>query len=258
MQRLQAAEKDSAVLRARDAKLQTALAEKNLENLELRWRLAAAREATNPSLAQVSNAFHAPWGRLINGMIAAYLECILTKPSSALPVQAECGMLSDALQTRASSAVSMEPCMQQACQPPWTRHRFYGRVASDKMLQLSPEQAALLSMLGVNVGSAACGRRGSCCWTRQWCASSSGCVARRRPRRRRCASCRRSCRQSTSARSPRPGASSWPSAALCRRAPPFPLCVRGGARSLPPHIMEDCLHVLLVTGRLVAPPGVSL
>ena len=60
VQRLQAAEKDSAVLRARDAKLQTALAEKNLENLELRWRLAAAREATNPSLAQVSNAVHAP------------------------------------------------------------------------------------------------------------------------------------------------------------------------------------------------------
>ena len=60
VQRLQAAEKDSAVLRARDAKLQTALAEKNLENLELRWRLAAAREATNPSLAQVSKRFLRP------------------------------------------------------------------------------------------------------------------------------------------------------------------------------------------------------
>ncbi len=53
MQRLQASEKDASALRTREAKLQTALAEKNLENLELRWRLAAAREATNPSLAQV-------------------------------------------------------------------------------------------------------------------------------------------------------------------------------------------------------------
>ena len=53
VQRLQAAEKDASALRTREAKLQTALAEKNLENLELRWRLAAAREATNPSLAQV-------------------------------------------------------------------------------------------------------------------------------------------------------------------------------------------------------------
>lgn len=53
VQRLQAAEKDAAALRTREGKLQTALAEKNLENLELRWRLAAAREATNPSLAQV-------------------------------------------------------------------------------------------------------------------------------------------------------------------------------------------------------------
>ena len=80
VQRLQAAEKDSTILRARDAKLQTALAEKNLENLELRWRLAAAREATNPSLAQVSNAFGAPSGRLTQGMSVA------SKPSSALPV----------------------------------------------------------------------------------------------------------------------------------------------------------------------------
>ena len=53
VQRLQAAEKDAAALRTREGKLQTALAEVNLENLELRWRLAAAREATNPSLAQV-------------------------------------------------------------------------------------------------------------------------------------------------------------------------------------------------------------
>ncbi len=53
VQRLQAAEKDATALRTREAKLQTALAEKHLENLELRWRLAAAREATNPSLAQV-------------------------------------------------------------------------------------------------------------------------------------------------------------------------------------------------------------
>ena len=139
-----------------------------------------------------------------------------------------------------------------------TRHGSYVWAAAGKVLQLSHEQAALLSMLGADVGCAACGRRGSCCWTRRWCASLSGCAAQRRPRRRRCASCRRSCRRSISARSPRPGASSWPSAALCRRAPPFPLCVPGGARSLPPHIMEDCLHVLLVTGRLVAPPGVSL
>lgn len=53
VQRLQAAEKDASALRTREAKLQTALAEKNLEFLELRWRLAAARETTNSSLAQV-------------------------------------------------------------------------------------------------------------------------------------------------------------------------------------------------------------
>lgn len=53
VQRLQAAERDATALRTREGKLQTALAEKNLENLEVRWRLAAAREATNPSLAQV-------------------------------------------------------------------------------------------------------------------------------------------------------------------------------------------------------------
>ena len=53
VQRLQAAERDATASRTREGKLQTALAEKNLENLEVRWRLAAAREATNPSLAQV-------------------------------------------------------------------------------------------------------------------------------------------------------------------------------------------------------------
>ena len=88
MQRLQAAEKDSAVLRARDAKLQTALAEKNLENLELRWRLAAAREATNPSLAQVSNAVCAPSGSLFQGMSAAYIEVSRLELFSAPPVKA--------------------------------------------------------------------------------------------------------------------------------------------------------------------------
>lgn len=53
VERLRKSETELAALRPREAKLQTALAEKNLENLELRWRVAAAREATNPSLAQV-------------------------------------------------------------------------------------------------------------------------------------------------------------------------------------------------------------
>ena len=50
--RLRAADKEAASLRTREARLQAALAEKNLENLELRWRLASSRDATNPSLAQ--------------------------------------------------------------------------------------------------------------------------------------------------------------------------------------------------------------
>ena len=83
MQRLQAAEKDSAVLRARDAKLQTALAEKNLENLELRWRLAAAREATNPSLAQVSKRFLCP----IRACHLGHERCPLEKESIWNPPQ---------------------------------------------------------------------------------------------------------------------------------------------------------------------------
>ena len=85
VQRLQTSEKESAVLRARDAKLQTALAEKNLENLELRWRLAAAREATNPSLAQVSNTYlphqgkpHADYERSL--LDTSHLEHIYTMP----------------------------------------------------------------------------------------------------------------------------------------------------------------------------------
>lgn len=53
LERLRKVEAELASVRPREAKLQTALAEKNLENLELRWRVAAAREATNPSLAQV-------------------------------------------------------------------------------------------------------------------------------------------------------------------------------------------------------------
>lgn len=59
VERLRKAEAELASLRPREAKLQTALAEKNLENLELRWRVAAAREATHPSLAQVhTNTTH--------------------------------------------------------------------------------------------------------------------------------------------------------------------------------------------------------
>jgi hypothetical protein len=54
LQRLQGTEAELAAVRSREAKLQSALAEKSLQNLEIRWRLAAAREATNPSLAQVS------------------------------------------------------------------------------------------------------------------------------------------------------------------------------------------------------------
>lgn len=54
IERLQRVEVELASLRPREAKLQTALAEKNMENLELRWRVAAAREATHPSLAQVT------------------------------------------------------------------------------------------------------------------------------------------------------------------------------------------------------------
>ena len=53
VERLRKAEAELVSLRPREAKLQTALAEKNLEILELRWRVAAAREATHPSLAQV-------------------------------------------------------------------------------------------------------------------------------------------------------------------------------------------------------------
>jgi hypothetical protein len=53
VERLRKSETELSALRPREAKLQTALAEKNLENLELRWRVVAAREATNPSLAQV-------------------------------------------------------------------------------------------------------------------------------------------------------------------------------------------------------------
>ncbi|BDA49124.1 probable pre-mRNA-splicing regulator WTAP [Coccomyxa sp. Obi] len=52
VERLRKAEAELAALRPREAKLQTALAEKNLEILELRWRVAAARETTHPSLAQ--------------------------------------------------------------------------------------------------------------------------------------------------------------------------------------------------------------
>jgi len=53
IERLRRVEVEQASLQSREAKLQTALAEKSLENLELRWRVAAAREATHPSLAQV-------------------------------------------------------------------------------------------------------------------------------------------------------------------------------------------------------------
>ena len=53
LQRLRAADKEVGALRVREARLQSALAEKSLENLEMRWRLAATREAASPSLAQV-------------------------------------------------------------------------------------------------------------------------------------------------------------------------------------------------------------
>ena len=121
MQRLQAAEKDSAVLRARDAKLQTALAEKNLENLELRWRLAAAREATNPSLAQVSKRFLCP----IRACHLGHERCPLEKnPSGTLLSPASPSRMRSAqrcvLQTGAPSEISIETCTQQAWQPLWT------------------------------------------------------------------------------------------------------------------------------------------
>ncbi len=61
VERLRKAEAELASLRPREAKLQTALAEKNLESLELRWRVAAAREATHPSLAQVHTNITHPW-----------------------------------------------------------------------------------------------------------------------------------------------------------------------------------------------------
>ncbi len=51
--RLRGCERDAAALRGREGRLQAALAEKTLENLELRARLASAREAASPSLAQV-------------------------------------------------------------------------------------------------------------------------------------------------------------------------------------------------------------
>ena len=49
--RLRAADKEAASLRTREARLQAALAEKNLENLELRWRLASSpRRPPTPAL----------------------------------------------------------------------------------------------------------------------------------------------------------------------------------------------------------------
>ena len=83
VQRLQAAEKDASALRTREAKLQTALAEKNLENLELRWRLAAAREATNPSLAQVRVSL---WPFLTAHYPATSISC-LTGPDCRSPLK---------------------------------------------------------------------------------------------------------------------------------------------------------------------------
>ena len=41
-----------AALRARDAALQQALAERNIDNVELRRQLAAARQAADPHIAQ--------------------------------------------------------------------------------------------------------------------------------------------------------------------------------------------------------------
>lgn len=41
-----------AALRARDAALQQALAERNIDNIELRRQLAAARQAADPHIAQ--------------------------------------------------------------------------------------------------------------------------------------------------------------------------------------------------------------
>ena len=41
-----------AALRARDAALQQALAERNIDNVELRRQLAAARQAADPHVAQ--------------------------------------------------------------------------------------------------------------------------------------------------------------------------------------------------------------
>ena len=43
----------AATLRTRDIALQQALAERNIDNIELRRQLAAARQAADPHIAQV-------------------------------------------------------------------------------------------------------------------------------------------------------------------------------------------------------------
>lgn len=44
----------AATLRTRDIALQQALAERNIDNIELRRQLAAARQAADPHIAQVN------------------------------------------------------------------------------------------------------------------------------------------------------------------------------------------------------------
>lgn len=55
VQRLQGTEAELALLRSRESKLQAALAEQKIKDLDVRWRIASAREATHPTLAQVTS-----------------------------------------------------------------------------------------------------------------------------------------------------------------------------------------------------------
>lgn len=60
-----------AALRARDAALQQALAERNIDNVELRRQLAAARQAADPHIAQARPPAAANAPRLLDYLALA-------------------------------------------------------------------------------------------------------------------------------------------------------------------------------------------